>query len=202
MLKSNFDKLKDDELVYYIYQLGPSIYGLSGKDRYLLIVGDDWKGIDLEGDEVDVEIMDISDWFEKVKAGKIEAWICACLNRKFIIKEYVKLMLQTNPVQLRSDINFMSYTIKGFLEDISEERSSFTKDHLFDLIAYTIFARQIVENHKIVNFAEPAKFYELLSNDMSLEKFNAVYDPIYKEFKDLTQGVWIKHLKDKVYTEK
>lgn len=197
MLKSNFDKLKDDELVLYIYQLGPSIYGLSGKERYLVIVKDDWKGVDLEGDEIDVEIIGINEWFERVKAGNIEAWICACLNRKFIIKEYVKLMMQTNPVQLRQDINFLAFTTKSLLEDKVED----IKSQLFDTIAYTIFARQIVENHKIVNFAEPAKFYDELTDKMSLEDFNKVYTPIFEEFKNLTQGIWIKHLKDKVYTK-
>lgn len=197
MLKSNFDKLKDDELVLYIYQLSPSIYGLSGKERYLVIVKDDWKGVDLEGDEIDVEIIGINEWFERVKAGNIEAWICACLNRKFIIKEYVKLMMQTNPVQLRQDINFLAFTTKSLLEDKVED----IKSQLFDTIAYTIFARQIVENHKIVNFAEPAKYYEELNDKMSLEDFNKIYTPIFDEFKELTQGIWIKHLKDKVYTK-
>jgi hypothetical protein len=197
MLKSNFDKLKDDELVLYIYQLGPSIYGLSGKERYLVIVKDDWKGVDLEGDEIDVEIIGINEWFERVKAGNIEAWICACLNRKFIIKEYVKLMMQTNPVQLRQDINFLAFTTKSLLEDKVED----IKSQLFDTIAYTIFARQIVENHKIVNFAEPAKYYEELNDKMSLEDFNKIYTPVFEEFKELTQGIWIKHLKDKVYTK-
>lgn len=197
MLKSNFDKLKDDELVLYIYQLGPSIYGLSGKERYLVIVKDDWKGVDLEGDEIDVEIIGINEWFERVKVGNIEAWICACLNRKFIIKEYVKLMMQTNPVQLRQDINFLAFTTKSLLEDKVED----IKSQLFDTIAYTIFARQIVENHKIVNFAEPAKYYEELNDKMSLEDFNKIYTPVFEEFKELTQGTWIKHLKDKVYTK-
>ena len=33
--------------------------------------------------------------------GNMEAWECACLNKKFILKEHVKLMLVTNPLQLR-----------------------------------------------------------------------------------------------------
>ena len=196
MLKNNFDKLKDDELVLYIYQLGLPIYGLSGKEKYLVIVQEDWKG-DLNGDEVDVEVIKINDWFERVKTGTIEAWICACLNRKFVVKEYVKLMLQTNAVQLRQDINFLSFTTKSLLEDKLEN----IKQQLFDTIAYTIFARQIVENHKIINFAEPAKYYNMLADKMSLEEFNKIYIPIFEEFKELTQGIWIKHLKDKVYTK-
>ena len=36
--------------------------------------------------------------------GSIEAWECACLNKKFIIKEHVKLLMKTDPLGLRKQI--------------------------------------------------------------------------------------------------
>ena len=194
MLKSNFEKLKKDESVYYIYRLDFSICGINDTPKYLVVVSDNWKyPKEEENNEVQVDIVGISNWFKKIEKGNISPWICACLSRKYIIKEYVKLMLKTDPIQLRSDINMEAYTVKGLLEN-----ENCPKEELFRLITHTIFSRQIVENHKIINFNEPAKYYNLLFDNMSVSEFNKIYSPVLKEFKDLTQGVWVRHLKSKV----
>lgn len=182
--------------MYYIYQLGLPIYDLEGQPHYLIIVDDDWK-YPKENDpdnEVITEIIKISDWFDKVEKGDLDAWKCACLSKKYIIKEYVKLLLKTDPVQLRANINSQSFITKGLLEDCKHT----PKETLFELIANTIFARQIVENHKIINFLEPLKYYYFLKDGMSKDEFEKVYNPIFQEFKELTQGVWVKHIKDRV----
>ena len=44
------------------------------------------------------------EWFDDVMNGSIEAWECACLNKKFIIKEHVKLLMKTDPLGLRKQI--------------------------------------------------------------------------------------------------
>ena len=44
------------------------------------------------------------EWFDEVMNGSIEAWECACMNKKFIIKEHVKLLMKTDPLGLRKQI--------------------------------------------------------------------------------------------------
>ena len=51
------------------------------------------------------------EWFNDVLNGSIEAWECACLNKKFIIKEHVKLLMKTDPLQLRKQIIKMDNAI-------------------------------------------------------------------------------------------
>lgn len=51
------------------------------------------------------------EWFDDVMNGSIEAWECACLNKKFIIKEHVKLLMKTDPLGLRKQIVKMNNEI-------------------------------------------------------------------------------------------
>lgn len=205
MLKRNFDKLMEDPLVYYIYQVGPPIYGLPGDPTYIVITNDDWKRPDDSTDEenpkeVIVDLYKMSEWFNMVNSGSLTAWICACLNKKFIKKEYVKLMMTTNPIQLRSDILMEKFTISGLLEN-PEEIPSDINDRIFDLVAHTLFAEQILENHKIVNFKEPAKYFNDIQQTTEFDQFNEFYMPILAPLKKATDGIWIKHLKDKAYAK-
>jgi hypothetical protein len=51
------------------------------------------------------------EWFDEVMSGSIEAWECACMNKKFIIKEHVKLLMKTDPLGLRKQIVKMNNDI-------------------------------------------------------------------------------------------
>ena len=95
-------------------------------------------------DNYSFEFKTNEEWFNDVLGGSIEAWECACLNKKFIIKEHVKLLMKTDPLGLRKQIIKMDSKIT---EDSSIE-------DMWKVICYCKFANQIIENHKIVNFKE------------------------------------------------
>lgn len=84
------------------------------------------------------------EWFHDVLNGSIEAWECACLNKKFIIKEHVKLLMKTDPLGLRKQIIKMN----NFITEDSDPKD------MWRVVAYCKFANQIIANHKIINFKE------------------------------------------------
>lgn len=49
--------------------------------------------------------------------NKIPAWECACLNKKFIKKEYVKLILKTDIVKLIKDLMIRKSAILNYITD-------------------------------------------------------------------------------------
>ena len=117
-------------------------------------------------DNCDFIFFTTDEWFQKVMSGSIQAWECACLPKKFIHKEHVKLLMSTNPLQLRKDCDNMielsffvasEYYLK---EDFKNEKKS-----LWEVIKNIKFANQIIENHKIVNFKESNYEYNVLVNN-------------------------------------
>lgn len=132
------------------------------------------------------------EWFDEVMNGSIEAWECACMNKKFIVKEHVKLLMKTDPLGLRKQIVKMNNAIT---------ENSDPKD-MWKVIAYCKFANQIIENHKIVNFKEanPERKIILESSDP---------DNIFSEYvfclskplellKNSTDGMLKKELQSKI----
>ena len=116
--------LIEDPKVYYVYQRGSSIYGLNTKDGdidYLVIIDSEYKlpkefkeyafdsgykndRKNIKFDNCDFMFIYIKNWFKMVLDNKIPAWECACLNKKYIKKEYVKLILKTDIVKLIKDL--------------------------------------------------------------------------------------------------
>ncbi len=190
-------ELIDNKEVLYIYEIGLQIYGLFPEtdDRdYLIIVSDKFC--------VDKELYDnytfynITDWFDMVLNNRMIAWICACLPKKFVIKEYVKLLLQTNPLQLRKEFDaFYKYKIDFAKDCISEGNSLTGQKALWDLISYLKFANQIIENHKIVNFKDVAEDYRQIVNGQ-VDDESIIMNTFYTRlntpltlFKNYTDGV-------------
>lgn len=99
-------------------------------------------------------------------SGSIQAWECACLPKKFIHKEHVKLLMSTNPLQLRKDcdnmieLSFFVASEYHLKEDFKNEKKS-----LWEVIKNIKFANQIIENHKIVNLKESNYEYNVLVNN-------------------------------------
>ena len=103
-------------------------------------------------------------WFDKILLNDIDCWECACLNKKYIIKEHVKLTLHTNPVQLRKEID----------RDISNEPPELISENKLKYFYWRIirrckFANQIIDNHKIINPKEANRDYELLQEANDIE---------------------------------
>ena len=100
------EKLKQDPNCLYIYNWGPYIYGLDKEPReYLVITKNKPLMVACMEEGISYQFISINDWFEKVLRGDIRCWECACMNKKFIIKEHVKLMMSTNPLNLRKEID-------------------------------------------------------------------------------------------------
>jgi hypothetical protein len=132
------------------------------------------------------------EWFDEVMNGSIEAWECACMNKKFIIKEHVKLLMKTDPLGLRKQIVKMDNAIT---ED------SDPKD-MWKVVAYCKFANQIIENHKIVNFKEANPERKTIleafdSDNRFLDYKFCLYKPL-ELLKNSTDGMLKKEVQSKI----
>ena len=187
--------LKESSDCLYIYNRNFSIYGLPDKERYTIIVSDDWElpedwnGLDLEK----YQIYQISHWFRYILDGTLVGWECACLNKKYIIKEEVKLLMKTNPLQLRRaiDLQLADYKNKGL----------FNINEAWKIIKNIKFSIQIIENHKIVNFKEAQNdYYNLLSFE-SIDEVENYINQSYIQLKKLTDGMIKQEILKKLKNE-
>ena len=171
MHKTTLNKLIEHPEVYYIYDLRGAAFGVDDLGEYIIVTKDGLVIKDeLDNSEiVNVSIYSSSEWFKLVINGEILPWICACIDKKYILKEYVKLLMTTNPLQLRKCFEATRVQI---LSNLGETESS----KRFNLRKIVLFARlcnQIIENHKIVNFRNSVNDYlEFKKCDSNTELFN------------------------------
>ena len=186
MMNSFLDYLKESPDCLYIYNRDFSIYGLESKERYTIVVKDDWIcPEDWIGFDTDVyEVFYLNEWFNIVLNGDLIGWECACLNKKYIIKEHVKLLMKTNPLQLKKTIRTQRLSNETY-SDINILRD-------WELIKNIKFAIQIIENHKIVNFKEAKNDYFNLLKCESIEEISEYINKSYQILKDLTDGMLLQ----------
>lgn len=159
-----FEELLKDPNVLYVYEIGPQIYGLfEGIDRRnFLVICNDGLEPEIESTrEKEYTIIRISDWFQEVMSGQMLPWMCACLNKKFVHKEHVKLIMRTDPLQLRKDWNILEEEVWKNIESVlNEQQASLTAEkNAWSLYRYLNFANQIIDNHKIINFKTVSPAY-------------------------------------------
>ena len=79
----------------------------------------------------------------------IDAWECACLNKKFIYKEHVKLLMETNPLKLRLNFDSLRKNLESEAQ-IFFKRNDFknAKKCYWYIIKSVMFTNQILENMK------------------------------------------------------
>lgn len=167
--------LIEDPKVYYIYQRGSSIYGLNTKDSdidYLVIIDSEYKlpeeylsyeydsgyindRKNIKYENADFIFVFIQNWFEMVLDNKIPAWECACLNKKFIKKEYVKLILKTDLIKLIKDLMIRKSAIINYITN---------PKIVWYFIKDILFTQQIIDFHKITDFKEANKYYQDIVN--------------------------------------
>ena len=178
--------LKESPDCLYIYNRDFSIYGLESKERYTIVVKDDWIcPEDWVGFDTDVyEVFYLNEWFNIVLNGDLIGWECACLNKKYVIKEHVKLLMKTNPLQLKKTIRTQRLN-NGLYSDVNILRD-------WELIKNIKFAIQIIENHKIVNFKEAKNDYFNLSKCESVKELTEYINKSYQILKDLTDGMLLQ----------
>lgn len=189
--------LIEDPKVYYIYQRGSSIYGLNTKDSdvdYLVIIDSEYKlpeeylsyeydsgyindRKNIKYENADFIFVFIQNWFKMVLDNKIPAWECACLNKKFIKKEYVKLILKTDLIKLIKDLMIRKSAIINYIAD-SKIVWYFIKDILF--------TQQIIDFHKITDFKEANKYYQdIVDSDVGgrIAFINQIWNQFYEKNK-------------------
>ena len=182
-MTSFLDYLKESPDCLYIYNRDFSIYGLPSKERYTIIVKDGWICPEeyLDHDESIYQIYGLREWFDHVLNGRLIGWECACLNKKYVIKEHVKLMMTTNPVQLRKEVNSFYNTVH-----FSVLKSN---QMLYELIRNIRFSIQIIQNHKIVNYKDGLEDVGAIKSAESVDEIWQIIDKSYTELKSLTDGM-------------
>ena len=194
-MNSFLDYLKESPDCLYIYNRDFSIYGLESKEHYTIVVKDDWIcSEDWVGFDTNIyEVFYLNEWFNIVLNGNLIGWECACLNKKYVIKEAVKLLMKTDPLILRRtiDLQLADYKNKGL----------FNINEAWDIIKNIKFSIQIIENHKIVNFKEAHNdYYNLLSFE-SIDEVENYINQFYAELKKLTDGMIKQEILKKLKNE-
>lgn len=152
------EQLKEDPLVYYIYQTDLSIYGIPDEDKYTIITDDNY--IPNNNDLEHFTFYKISTWWEMMNENTLLTWTCSCMDKKHIIKQYVKLIIPIDILKLRKNIldqlKYSDYQSYPDLDDCLTEM-------IIDIVSLNL-TNQIIENHKIVNLQSPSKEFKLLQN--------------------------------------
>ena len=207
MHRTTLNKLIEHPEVYYIYDLRGAAFGVDDLGEYIIVTKDRLVIKDeLDDSEiVKVSIYSSSEWFKLVVNGEILPWICACIDKKYILKEYVKLLMTTNPLQLRKCFEATRVQI---LSNLGETESS-KRFNLWKIILFARFCNQIIENHKIVNFRNSANDYRELrkytDDNQLLNAFNALITPeinlLYKSTDGLLKREKIAKIQQKIKNE-
>ena len=203
MHKTTLNKLIEHPEVYYIYDLRGAVFGVDNLGEYIIVVKD---GLIIEDELDDSEIVKVSiysssEWFKLVINGEILPWICACIDKKYILKEYIKLLMTTNPLQLRKCFDI---TKNQILLNLGKTELS-KQFNLWKIILFARFCNQIIENHKIINFRNSANDYRELRKyknfDELLNIFNTLITPelnlLYKSTDELLKQEKVAKLQQK-----
>ena len=207
MHRTTLNKLIEHPEVYYIYDLRGAAFGVDDLGEYIIVTKD---GLIIKDELDDSEIVKVSiysssEWFKLVVNGEILPWICACIDKKYILKEYVKLLMTTNPLQLRKCFEATRVQI---LSNLGETEFS-KRFNLWKIILFARFCNQIIENHKIVNFKNSANDYQELrkyiDDNELLNAFNALITPeinlLYKSTDGLLKREKIAKIQQKIKNE-
>ena len=207
MHKTTLNKLIEHPEVYYIYDLRGAAFGVDDLGEYIIVTKD---GLVIKDELYDSEIINVSiysssEWFKLVVNGEILPWICACIDKKYILKEYVKLLMTINPLQLRKCFEATKVQILSNLGEIESSKWF----NLWKIILFARFCNQIIENHKIVNFKNSANDYQELrkytDDNELLNAFNALITPeinlLYKSTDGLLKREKIAKIQQKIKNE-
>ena len=199
------EHLIEDPKVYYVYQRGSSIYGLNTKDSdtdYLVVIDseynlpEEFKSYEFDSgykndrknikfDNCDFMFIYIQNWFKMVLDNKIPAWECACLNKKYIKKEYVKLILKTDIVKLIRDLMIRRLTLGNHVTD---------HKFIWYFVKDVLFTQQIIDFHKITDFKEANKYYNDIKNADIQQRLNFA-NQIFNSFFEKNKGQYEYYIK-------
>ena len=171
-------KLKNDPKVYYIYQTDLSVYGIEDKSAYTVVTNNP-EYVNTEN----VVFYTMPEWFKMIENNTLITWICSGLDKKHIIKEYVKLNIPLDILKLRynmlESLKYSDYQSYPELEDCLNEM-------IMDIISLDL-TNQIIEHHKIVNLKNSSRVCKDL---LDLNDYYSILDK-YKHI--ITKGLEILH---------
>lgn len=222
MANKYLEHLKESSSVFYIYQRGLEIYGIPNSPKeYLVIINSSYK-VPREFNEFKLPapymnikykvkydnsifvFMDIKEWFRDIIRGNVNCWECACLNKKFIDKEYVKLLISTNPYNLRVDcLKYYKDSLDLYKKFQDLGKTDKAIEILWRILNRVVLTNQIIENHKIVRFKDCAEMYSTIANsEDKLATFTELTKPHLDKLYKLTDGIVKKVIQDKVIQKK
>lgn len=193
--KNNYlNDLINNKLVYFIYLLNNSLFGINGDDKkYIVIVDDKFMG----NKEQDYSFYTISDWYKMIDNNDIQTWECLSLKKRSnVLKEYIKLTYSKDLIKLRNNLD---KKINNY-----NRLESKTINDMINLIMEAEFCNQIFESGKIVNYKVIGEYYSFLNVDNEpcrTTRFGEVYKQTVKLFENRTDGMLAKRIKDKVVNE-
>ena len=207
MDKKYLEHLTNAEKVYYVYNYSDKIFGLDYKTRYIVVVDEHYKIpkefrkyktrdknllFKLVINDVEFNIYSIQYWFKKIEQCHLEPWICACLNKKYVIKEYVKLLMKTEPLKLR--LLYDDRVFSGTLDQY--------KYYCWIQLRNLKFINQIILNHKITNLSETSpEYFNILNSKESFEEVTEAYKVLSIQdesyLHNLTDGILLKYKQEK-----
>lgn len=200
-IKEILEKFKEDPFVYYIYQADWSIYGLNSDTKeYIVIIDDRCKLSDYETNDGIFEIYYMHEWFKMVSDNNILCWIFSCIDKKYKVKEYVKLTIPLDVLKLRKNmlesLKYSNYSSYQNLDDCLDSM-------YMDIITLDL-TNQIIKNHKIINLQNSSVHCKSLNNcdyDETLEKYNKIINNGLKELHESTDGLYTQDLINKSIKE-
>lgn len=200
--------------VYYIYNRGSIIYGLSNSNSdidFLVIVNKEFQipkkfkkykyieplkqGVQLPYnvlyDNCDFIFINSEEWFNKILNNDIIAWESLCLPKQYIHKEYVKLPITLDRLLLRKNFdNRKDNLYKLAIISLGSEGLSGYKKYLWLILKDLVFTIQIITLGKILDFKD-ANFEKLLIDSTTDEMetltiWTELYEHLYSTLKNKT----------------
>lgn len=145
--------IQEDEDILYGYFLPPELFGIDfGVTKYVLITKWAYKIPDKYKD-IPIVHFPIQLYFKYITNNDLTAWILSCLDKKYIIKEHVKLLVNFDVLKIRKNIDddykfFNDLMYRDFdVSNINEIKAIFMK-----LYKYLVYANQVIDNHKVINY--------------------------------------------------
>ena len=148
---TKIEQLKSNPQVYYIYQVDYSIFNIPDQSpKYLVIVDKECTEKSSIEDGVYIDIITTEDWFKKVINSEIISWICSCLDKKFIIKEHVKLLGMKNDLKIRQNMERMiSENLPIITNLVNDGQDDEARYLAYTILLYLNLSHQILDFNKI-----------------------------------------------------
>ena len=210
--------LVDEPLVYFIYQSDLSIFGLeSDKIQYNIFTDSkyetpkefiknitcetDGKVSTVEFDNCYFYFQTVDKLFDRIINNDLQVYELLFLNKKYIYKEYIKLMFTIDIYKLRLSFdNIYKQNIDLYNNNYKIKFYDTAKYYLWKNIKFSYFFIQLLINNKITNYKSANNEYNILKNcenDKIYETYLKLIDKNLSYIKDHTDNLKLQHIINK-----